>query len=204
MEIRIADDKVVVKVRVSTVILTLFVLYCIFEVLRIAYIGGLEALPASVWLLVLGVIVVVGLRKCLARNKAVASECGYLFSTKLTKIVIAFHVASIGLILFATIALLADFPSFLIVQLLLLASLWLDNRRLNVSLNMLRASFVFTVIYVSYVLLLTRNMVMEFMALLYFTTWLCLLTKIEISTLRECVNEVRTDREFFSEENEIL
>lgn len=184
MEIHFADYKVVVKVRFSTVIVTLFVLYCIFEVLRIAYIGGLEALPLSVGLLALGLIVVVGLRKHLAGNKAVTSECGHLFSTRLTKVVIASHVASIGLILSATIALLVDFPSFLIAQLLLLASLWLDNRRLNVSLNMLRASFIFTVIYVSYVLLLTKNMFMEVAALVYFVSWLYIQVKIEQPALQ--------------------
>lgn len=171
--------RVIVKVRASTVILRVFVLCCIFEVLRIAYINSLEGLPLSVGLLVLGVIVVVGLRKHLARDTTIASDWGHLFSTKLTTVVMAFHFASIGLILFATIALLVDFPSFLIVQLLLLASLWLDNRRLNVSLNMLRASFVFTVIYVSYVLLLTKNTFMGLVALVYFVSWLYMQIKIE-------------------------
>lgn len=197
LKVHIADNsllslhfEVVVKVRVSRVILPLFVLYCIFEVLRIAYIGGLEAFPLSIGLLVLGVTVVVGLGKHLARNKAVTSEYGHLFSTRLTKVVIAFHVASIGLILSATLALLVDFPSFLIVQLLLLASLWLDNRGFNVSLNMLRASFIFTVIYVSYVLLLTKNTFMGLATLVYFVSCLYLQIRIEQPRLLEGMSKI--------------
>jgi hypothetical protein len=197
LEIHIINDKVVVEVGVSTIILTLFILYCTLEVLRIAYIGGRTVLPLSIGLLTLGTTVIVGLRKHLARNKAVTSECGHLFPTMVTKSVIAFHatniifsimvtksviafhVASIILILSTTTVLLVNFPSFLIVQLLLLATLWLDNRRLNVSLNMLRTSLVFTVIYVSCVLFLTKNMFMGLVALVYFFSWLHLQIKIE-------------------------
>jgi hypothetical protein len=63
--------------------------------------------------------------------------------------------------------------------LLLFASLWLDNKRLNVSLNMLRASFMFTAIYVSYALLLTKNTFMGFVALVYFVSWLYMQIIIE-------------------------
>lgn len=175
--------RIVIKIRVSTVILMLFVLYCICEVLRIAYIGGLGSLPLSVGLLVFGVSIIVRLRKRLARDKAKASNWGHLFLTRLTKVVMVSHVASIGLILFTTIALLVDFPSFLIVQVLLLASLWLDNKRLDVSLNMLRSSFVFALIYVSYVLLLTKNAFMGFVALVYFVSLLYMQITIEQPTI---------------------
>jgi hypothetical protein len=133
LEISVKHDKVIVKVEFPAILLTLFVLYCILEVLRIAYIGGLGALPLSIGLLVLGVTVIVGLRKHLAKDEAAASGCGHLFSSKLTKVIMSLHVVSIALILSATIALLIDFPSFLMVQLALLTSLWLDNRGLDVT-----------------------------------------------------------------------
>lgn len=185
MEISVTDNEVVIKIRVSAILLTLFVLYCILEVLRVAYIGGLEALPLSIVLLVFGAFNVARLQKHLARNRATASECGHLFSTKPTKVVMAFHVASIVLILSAITVLLVDFPSFLMIQLLLLANLWLDNRRSNVSLNMLKASFIFTVIYVSYISLLTKNAFIELIALIYFASWLYLQIKIDQPVLRE-------------------
>lgn len=185
MEISVKRNKVIVKVEVSAILLTLFVLYCLLEVLRIAYIGGLEAFSMSIGLLVFGVTVIVGLRKHLAKKRVTASKCGHLFLSKLTKVIVALHVASITLILSATTALLVDFPSFLMVQLVLLANLWLDNRGLNVSLNMLRVSFIFTVIYVSYVLLLTKNTFMGLVTFVYFVSWLLLQIKIEQPRLLE-------------------
>lgn len=142
-------------------------------------------------LLVFEVTVIVGLRKHLGKKRVAASKCGHLFSSKLTKVIISLHVASIALILSATIALLVDFPSFLMVQLVLLASLWSNNRRLDLSLNMLRASFIFTVIYVSYVLLLTKNTFIGLVTLVYFVSWLYLQIRMEQPKLLEGMSGIR-------------
>ena len=190
MEISVRHSKVIVKVEFSAILLTLFVLYCVLEVLRIAYIGRLEAFPMSIGLLALGVTMIVGLRKHLAKKRVAASKCGHLFSSKLTKVIMSSYVASITLILSVTMALSVDFPSFLMVQLVLLASLWLDNRGFNVSLNMLRASFIFTVIYVSYVLLLTKNTFIGLVTLVYFVSWLYLQIKIEQPRLLEGMSRI--------------
>lgn len=182
MEISIENSKIILKVEFSTILMTLFVLFCTLEVLRIAHIGGLDALPMWIGSLVLGAAVIAGLREHLATNQVVASECGHLFSSEITTVVVSLHVASLVLILSMSLAFLVDFPSFLIVQLALLATLWLDNRRVGVSLNLLRASFLFTVIYVSYVLLLTKNAFMELVTLAYYISWLGLQIMIEQPT----------------------
>lgn len=189
MKIRITNNQAVIKVRISRILLTLFVLYCILEILKIAYIVRSEAFFVAIGMFVFGVSIIIGFRKHLTGDRDVSSEPGHLFSTKPTKVIMVLHVASIVLTLLAVIVLLVDFPGFLIVQSLLLANLWLDNRRFNVSLNMLRSSFIFTIIYVSYVLLLTKNTFMGLVALLYLVSWLYLQFKLEQPELQGRASE---------------
>lgn len=180
MEISFKDNKLVIGIGTSAILLGLFISYGTLEVFRIAYVRGVESLHLSLVLLFFGCLIIVGFRKHLNGSTVTASAGGHMFSSKAAKVVMAIHAESVALILsYLILALQADSLSFLIVQLMLLACFWLDDRKLSMSINMLRVSFMFTAIYVGYMVLLTKNTFVGFVTLVYFVSWLYLQKKIE-------------------------
>ncbi len=162
------------------------------EILRVAYARGPIVSPLSIGLSVVGASIVVWLRRHLAGNGTLVSESRPLLPSKATHIVLASHVVCIILVLSAVIVLQTDFPGFLTVQLALLTNLWLDNRRLDVSLNIMRASLILTLVYVGYLLLLSGSIFIGFITPAYLASWLGVQIMLEQPRLRPSASDVTT------------
>ena len=157
-----------------------FLAYCILEILRIAYLPetnypyiifmGIDILMS---LLILGEFWVF-----MHRNAAENSP-ELLFSSNISKIVAGVYLTNIAIILFITFIFLLDVSPFLFIQIFVLGSLWKTNKSSPISENIRRISFIFTVIYVSYILVTTKNVFLGFAMLPYICSWLYLQVILE-------------------------
>jgi hypothetical protein len=101
------------------------------------------------------------------KSKALILRQEPLFATTSSKTVALLHIVSMGIALYEILRSGFDLPSFLLVQIILTGSLLMVNRRFSLGVNILRISFIFTLVYVAIFLVSMPNVLTGIALLLY-------------------------------------
>lgn len=164
----------------SLVFPVLFVLYCLFEIARVAYPPFQISVyaPLSIGFSV-GIYALWRFWRYVDENSSLVSSCDQLFSSNGGRIIAGIQMGSVaaGVV---TIALLSlDLPVFLLLQLVFLTLFWAVNRGFDASLKMYRYSFLFTLLYLFYLTVTANCQAMILLLQLYMVSSLYILIKLD-------------------------
>lgn len=133
----------------------------------------------------MGFFILVELLDFMHRNGEEIRRCRPLFSSNKSKAIELFHLFSIADIFSIVFVFRLDMSVFLLIQLLILVSLWRTNRMFKMGENIRRISFIYTVIYISYILVTTKNVPIGYAILPYMDSWLYLQLILDMPRGRE-------------------
>jgi len=169
-------DKIHNKVPLSSLYLHAFIpsffVYSLLEILRIAY--DIQTNYFVAFLSILAGCILTLFWFFTYKNKNLISQCDVMFQDRLSKVAALLQMMSIIALFFVITTFKLDVPSFLLAQALLLGSLLLINRNFKTGLNAQRISFIFTIIYTSYILLVTKNTLIGLITAIYLVSSLYL------------------------------
>jgi hypothetical protein len=147
-----------------------FLVFSLFEILRVVYLGPeYYYIPLE---LLIGFLIVANLWGYLHESKAGIIKCQDILTT--SKAAKLLYLLSVVVVLFVVTISQVDNPVFLLVQILLLVSVWSVNKRSTLGLNIQRVSSAVTLIYIGYVALIMQNVLVFVTMLPYLFSWLYL------------------------------
>jgi len=149
----------------------LFSIFSILEIMRIS--RGFEFRGMFLFNALIGFLALVWFLKYLNKDSVGISKHKFL-SNWASKIVVLVHIFSLVGIFLVVNFIQFDTSIFLLVQMLILGSLWLTNRSFTFGQNVEVLSFIFTPIYIFIHLSSTKNILVGLFTLVYVTSWLYL------------------------------
>jgi hypothetical protein len=161
-----------------SLLIPLFVLYNLLEIFRVAYNSPYLTVVAGI----LAVSVIISFLSFIHKNKELIYKGASLFPSILSKCFAFFYIGSVVLTLLLVTAARFDTPFFLLVQLLFLSTLWFFNKKFRVGLAIQRISFIFTVVYTSLILLITKDVLVGSVFFMYIIPWVYIQLKIDFPT----------------------
>lgn len=155
--------------------LSLFSVYCGLEMLGIVW-GGMFK---SVLLHIMGLLILTLLLSYIFKNRVLIKNNQLLLQDQWSKVMAFIHILSLGGIFIILRLIQFDSSIVLIIQISILASLWILNRRFPFSHNLQLFLFIFTSIYVFYALLATKDVSMGYIVIPYLLSWVYLQAEVD-------------------------
>ena len=148
----------------------LFVMYCALQILVLVF--GIQSLTLGVGIFGLAICVLFAL--LISKDYLVFSHYPSLFDSSWMKVIGVLYLGS--LITISILLLLFGFadPTPLFIQLVLLGTFWRLRKRIALGLDIQGISLMFTVIYVLYALLISKNILVGLITLPFLFSWIFL------------------------------
>ena len=158
----------------NLVVVLFFSLYCLSETLRFSFNFG-SPFYSLIFLIPVALVTVPYSKGFLKQDR--------LFKTRSLKFGMLLYLAILLTMAVNIMILQLDLPIFLLVQIIVLWSLWFFNRRLRMRRNLQRVSFIFTIIYVFVALVTSKNMILGINAFPFIILWTALQVTTEKKTI---------------------
>ena len=153
-----------------------FSIYCLFEILRITYSNNATSFmynSAAILLSVLAICTII-IGRHVWNNGSTSIDYDRLFNTSVSKIAIHLYLGTLAVITFILIWFNLDFSLFLPLQIYLFIILIRISSQYKSTFNIHRVSMFFTMVYVFLILLISKNVFLEFAIIPFLSLWIYL------------------------------